>query len=152
MATPKRRNEYVRHITPTDHPDKPTGSLTKQSMVDECNINLIVERHLSTGFWTHVNPVLPAYGDFSLASDLADSIAAVRLATDSFDELPGSVRAAAQNNPVQFLEMVANEEGYATLLAAGLPTDPVPEPPAGPIAPPPIEPPAPTPAPEPPPS
>lgn len=134
--TLKPRGEYVRHITPVDHPEKPTGSLTKQSMRDECDINLIVERHLSSGFFTHVNAVPPTYGDFSMAMDLQGSIEAVRAATERFDTLPANVRASADNSPVQFLHMVADEAGYEILLKAGLPTDPPPQPPAGVPAPP----------------
>lgn len=102
------------------HP--PTGgrSLTKQSMRDECNVNLIVAAHAKTGVVAHMNRGAPQFGDFSGHSDLKAAIDGVAQATETFMLLPAEVRALANNSPVDFLEMLADEGGALALQEAGL--------------------------------
>lgn len=95
--------------------------ITIQSERDNCDINLIVRRHAQTGMWTHLNPRQPHYGDFTGAKDLHAAIEQVREATENFAELPAAVRAAANNDPVQFLEMCADEAAFDHLVDEGLP-------------------------------
>lgn len=125
----------------------PGELMTKQSFKEQCDINFIVKQHASTGLWSHLNPVAPTYGDVSGAVDLQGSIQAVRNAQADFGALPATVRALAANNPVQFLEMLGNEEAFAHLVAAGLPVEdraptlppaapPVPASPPSPVGPP----------------
>lgn len=109
-------------------------SMTKQSFTDACDINLIVSRHASSGLWDHLNPTAPTFGDASMSVELQEAMTIVDQAGASFDELPALVRAASNNNPVQFLEMLSQPDSFAHLVEQGLPTDFVPEPPAGPPA------------------
>lgn len=105
----------------------PAGELllsrTKQSFRDQCDINVIVEKHRRTGLITHVNNRTPLYGDFSKATDLQSAIERVHAAEDSFDALPSGVRAAAENSPVRFLEMLDNPAEVELLEKAGLTLD-----------------------------
>jgi len=108
----------------TDRPRfrTPVGELskTKQSEKDNCDINLIVKRHASTGHVSHINPAAPKFGDFTGAGDLKTAIDQVAEANDRFNQLPVEVRRAAENNPYMLLEMLESEEGQLELQEAGL--------------------------------
>lgn len=107
----------------------PVGEIsrTKQSMQEDCDINLIVKRHAQTGMWDHLNPIAPTYGDFTAAVDLQAAMAAADQAERQFMQLPAEVRAAAQNSPIELLNMLADEDGYQALVKAGLPVEPSPK-------------------------
>ncbi len=107
-----------------------TQQRTKQSFKDDCDVNLIVKRHASTGLWSHLNPTMPSYGDFSGVVELQDAIATVEAAELDFDALPAAVRAACNNDPVQFLMEVNDVDGVLALAEAGLPMADGWEPPA----------------------
>lgn len=98
-----------------------TRSRTKQANRAETDINLMVARYKKTGVFSHINPRIPKYGDFSEAVQLEDAFNRVQQANREFMSLPAQVRALAQNDPVIFLEMLADEGGVAALKAAGLP-------------------------------
>lgn len=110
-------------------------SRTKQSFRDACDINNIVDQHRKTGLITHVNDKTPLYGDFSEANDLHTAMERVSAAEASFDALPSAVRAAAENNPVRFLEMLDDEDQAKLLAKAGLVFDPEAPPAAAPPSP-----------------
>lgn len=100
----------------------PVGTLsrTKQSDKDNCDINLIVKRHASTGHVSHLNPAAPQFGDFTGAGDLKTAMDQVAAAEDRFMELPPEVRRAADNDPFQLLAMLESEQGQTELEEAGL--------------------------------
>lgn len=110
------------------YPPQGGPSRAKQSFKDDCDINLIVKRHAQRGLWDHINPVEPKYGDFSKATDLQTAIELVTAAEESFFELPAAVRTVVDNDPVQFLNALADEDGFRDLVEAGLPTETQPEP------------------------
>jgi len=112
----KLRSDYERVVTPVGE-----KSRTKQSFKDDCDINLIVKRHASTGLWDHLSPVAATFGDFSGSRDLQEAMEVVDLANASFAELPAAVRRLCDNNPVNLLSGLAEEESYEMLVAAGLP-------------------------------
>ena len=116
-----------RERTPTDCGDQ---KRTKQSFKDDCDINLIVRRHASTGMYAHLNPLTPSYGDFSGVVELQDAIALTRQSEADFAELPARVRAVCNNDPVVFLQEVHDPEGIQYLVDAGLPMAEGWEPPA----------------------
>ncbi len=96
-------------------------SRTKQHHKRECDINVIVRNYQKTGVFKHVQPKEAKYGDFTESHDLQDSINRVNEARAAFMELPARVRQAADNNPVTFLAMLADEGGAKALIDAGLP-------------------------------
>jgi len=98
-----------------------TRSRTKQANRNEFDINLMVGRYMKTGVFSSINPKEPRYGDFSNALQLQDALELTRAAHEEFQRLPAKVRAAAQNDPLTMLAMLADPEGTKTLVDAGLP-------------------------------
>lgn len=94
--------------------------MTKQSFRDEVDINSLVARYRQTGIMPHTRTRTPLYGDFSMAQDLQATLDTVRTTNESFMALPAAVREAANNSPVQLLEMLATDEGISQLEAQGL--------------------------------
>lgn len=94
-------------------------SLTKQSMAESTDINLIVARHIR-----HDVPIYPdgraRYGDFSGCTDFHSIVNRVIEAQESFEKLPADVRKACANDPGVFLDMLNTEKGVRELEALGL--------------------------------
>lgn len=103
-------------------------SMTKQSFKDECDVNVVVRNHAQTGMWSHLNPLNPTYGDYSLAINLQEAIALGQQADIDFAQLPAAVRAACNNNPVELLKHLADPAAAQVLIDLGLPLheEPVP--------------------------
>lgn len=95
--------------------------MTQQHMKEHVDINEVVKRHASSGLYDHVNPVEPHFGDVSKAVDLQRAYDMVREVKEAFLELPPEVRAACDNDPIIFNEMLATTEGVEILADAGLP-------------------------------
>lgn len=100
-----------------------------QADASAANINNIVAQFQATGVQPTVNRHTPLYGDFSEAMDLHHAINTSRAAVAHFESLPSGVRAAADNDPVNFIAMVQDEEGSRILSEAGLVVDDQAEPP-----------------------
>lgn len=131
----------------------PLPSLTKQSFIDECDINTIMKRYEKTALITHVNNFQGDYGDAMGVQDYHASMNQVIAAQAAFSSLPSAVRAQFHNDPGQFLafaeanpaeiEKLLNPtpenpaEGPSKLAEApqpGVPSEDNPEPPAAPPA------------------
>lgn len=97
----------------------PAEGRTKQSMRDECNINLIMARYQRTGAVSHVNRRGAEYG-FAPALDFRQAMELTRKAQAIFDELPSSLRKRFRNDPAQFLEFVQNPENAEEMRELGL--------------------------------
>lgn len=97
------------------------NSLTKQSFTEDCDINVIMRRHLRTGLIEHINPRQPTYGDYSQARTLHEALELVSEAQDEFMTLPAEVRSMVQNSPERLLQALSDPEETAALAAAGLP-------------------------------
>lgn len=98
-----------------------TDTKTIQSEKDNCDVNLIVSTYGKTGQFAHINPRTPTYGDFTGPTDLFEARKLFQEAEAAFMELPAEVRKMANNDPVTFLEMMADEGAVKALKAAGLP-------------------------------
>lgn len=94
-------------------------SMTKQSHKDECNINLIIKRHDSTGLLTHVRNMSPTYGEVT-GDDFRDSMEKVIAAEQAFGELPSGLRKEFQNDPALFLDFVHDPENQDRMVELGL--------------------------------
>lgn len=120
--------------------DHPGGGeiMTKQDQRDATDINLIVANFTRGQFPAYVNSKVPKYGDFTMSTDLAANFQAVKDAEREFMQLPPKVRELCGNDPVTFLEVLADEGGRAALEAAGLTFGEAPAPvaPGSPPAPP----------------
>lgn len=138
------------HATGTPAPRRVRKSLNltrsggaDQAFRDETNINTIIAQYQATGAMNSVNHSAPLYGDVSNTLDLAAAFEASATARASFAELPSLVRAAAMNDPVEFLAMADDADGRLLLIDAGLTFNDEPTRPPGPPkpeTPPPAEP------------
>lgn len=94
-------------------------SLTKQSFVEESDINTIVRRFNITG-QLPTNVRMPSYGDFTEVFDFQSAMNAIALANESFEAMPADVRARFHNDPHEFVEFCANEANRAEAEKLGL--------------------------------
>jgi len=95
-------------------------SLTKQSMSEDCDINVIMARFANTGVLSHENHRSPRYGDFADVVDYDESLRVVMEAEESFMALPAQVRARFANDPSQLIDFVRDPANYDEALALGL--------------------------------
>lgn len=92
---------------------------TKQSFKDECDVNTVVKRWLTSG----VPPVQGNEGIFADVSNIPDyrtCIDFVRSADAQFALLPSDVRERFSNDPAAFLDFVGNPDNGDELVALGL--------------------------------
>lgn len=85
-------------------------SLTIQEQAKLCDIHHILARYVKTGVLDHVSKYEATYGDVTGADyqTMQNQIAAVN---SMFMALPAKERAKFDNNPAEFLDYVASEEG-----------------------------------------
>lgn len=93
---------------------------TKQSMAEECDINVIWSRYVKTGELPLNNRKAPMYGDFTNIPTYQDALEAVREAGATFNMMPAEVRARFQNDPAEFVEYCSNEANREQLKLWGL--------------------------------
>lgn len=105
----------------------PTHGGADQSHRDSTNINSIIAAFSATGAQPPLSAQQGHYGDFVAAPDLHEAYEAVYRSEQAFAELPAEVRAAALNNPIQFIEMLDDPYGRELLSSAGLVLDEVPD-------------------------
>jgi len=84
-------------------------SMTKQSMKDECDVNLILARYVKTGLLSHVQERSPVYADVSEMGDFREALGRVDAVRDFFAGLPSQVRAFFKNDPATFLDFMSDE-------------------------------------------
>ncbi len=90
----------------------------KQSMKDECNINLIMAQYTKTGFISHLAKGVPSFVDVSTLTDYRSAIEHVRSVEEYFSDLPAVVRTRFDNDAVTFMEYLdsgASEEDLRDL-------------------------------------
>jgi len=92
----------------------------QQSHAASCEINSILANYQQAGTIQHLNRAEPLYADLFRTTDLHTAVETVKAAQAGFDALPATVRAAALNDPVKFVEMLRTDEGRERLAAVGL--------------------------------
>lgn len=114
-------------------------SMTQQHFKDECDINVIIARHDTTGLWCKPGDLAkvrqPIFDDFSVLPDFMDAQNFLNEAGDLFNALPSGIRRRFDNNPAELLEFLADPANASEAVALGLvsaPSEPVAEP-ASPI-------------------
>lgn len=96
-------------------------SRTVQSEKDNCDINVIMKRFGVTKQMPAVTRI-PEYGDYSGVSDFHSAMTAVRVAEESFMELPASVREEFNNSPQKYLEFCSKPENQERMIELGIAT------------------------------
>lgn len=94
-------------------------SLAKESMKEETDINVIVERFGITGQLPQ-GLRAPTYGDFTEVMDFHTAMNAVAQAGEAFDRMPAEIRARFNNDPGAFVDFCSKEENRAEMQKMGL--------------------------------
>ncbi|AXH75718.1 MAG: internal scaffolding protein [Microviridae sp.] len=94
-------------------------SLTKQEFKDECDINVLMSKYMSTGELPVINERMPQYLDVT-GYDFQASMEFIANAQSMFQELPSVVRNRFQNDPAQFLDFCSNENNHEEMAKMGL--------------------------------
>lgn len=82
---------------------------TKQSFVEECDVNNIMRRYERGQEITHVNPAQPRYFDASdTPADYLQACLVVRQAEGAFAQLPAAVRDRFANDPARLLSFLSD--------------------------------------------
>lgn len=108
-------------------------SMTKQSFVDECDINQIIDRARNGGSVDHLNARVPVYADVSNIPDYRSALDVVREADASFMALDAKVRERFANDPGRLLDFLKDPQNYDEGVKLGLLT---PKKPVAPVSPP----------------
>lgn len=94
-------------------------SMTKQSMMAECNINFIIDRFQKTGMIEHEKKYEGDYGEFD-SIDFHEAMNIVAEAKSMFETVPSNVRKQFNNDPGEFLNFVRNKENEPEMAKLGL--------------------------------
>ena len=96
------------------------ASMAKQSMADECDINILMLRYQKTGMLNHIIRYKGQYADVSNQEDFQSALQTLQDANQMFDSLPAKVREKFKNDPGQFLAFVENPENREAMAELGL--------------------------------
>lgn len=95
-------------------------SLTAQEFAEECDINVIMQRHPDIGAYNR-SLREPIYADFtSVPNNLQEAMEQVRVASNAFYELPAQVRREFDNDPVRFADFASDPDNVDQLRDWGL--------------------------------
>lgn len=94
-------------------------SLTKQSFLEESDINTIVRRFALTGELPS-NVRAPQYGDFTGVADYHSALNAIRIAEESFYSMPAEVRLRFDNDPGKFVDFCSDDNNRQEAEKLGL--------------------------------
>lgn len=95
-------------------------SRTKQSFKDDCDINIVVERHARTGFLNTIQAPPPMYLDLASVQDWKTAMDHMTSMNTYFMELPAAVRAEFDNDPAKFTDFLAAHDAHEQLKDLGL--------------------------------
>lgn len=119
-------------------------SMTKQSFVEECDINNVLREYSQSGQLRHISQRAEQgmYTDLPDNTDFQEALNIVLEGQKAFDSLPAKVRNRFNNDPAAFLEFMADPANQDEAIKLGLATDnrPPPEPTTPAPAPPPARP------------
>ena len=93
--------------------------MTKQSMKDECNVNLIMAKYQKTGLVSFVSKRQAEYMD-APAIDFQQAMDIVKDAENMFLDMPSSMRKRFQNDPGEFYEFIHNPDNKEEMYKLGL--------------------------------
>lgn len=110
-------------------------SLTKQSQIDEADINKIISRHTNTGVLADLDKLERVYGEIT-ATDLLTANTMLKDAHEAFMEIPSAIRSEFDQNVGAFIDYATDPENITQMREWGLakpasqktPADPEPSP------------------------
>lgn len=94
--------------------------VTRQSMREECDINMILKRYQKSGMMAHVNAHTPEYLDVSDVGDYRTAVERVERTALFFAGLPAKVRTRFGNDPAAFLDFMTDPGSEAEAIELGL--------------------------------
>lgn len=94
--------------------------MTKQSFVDQVNIQRIIAKYRKTGHLDHIARHPPTYGSFDGAQDYVTAAEKVLVAQEEFDALPADIRQRFSNNPAELLAFLDDESNQDEAMDIGL--------------------------------
>ena len=93
----------------TKQPTKYEDGRTKQSFKDECDVNLIIQKHTRMGTLSHLEQWGGEYGAYA-GFDYHEAQNQIANATSMFETLPAAVRSKFANDPGKFIDFVNDPE------------------------------------------
>lgn len=132
-ASGKPLQEALEAALPVFHPNGAPDtrlfcgpSLTKQSFAEECDINVIMDRAVKSGYLPVVGGE-PVFADVSFATDFKTAIDTVRSAYAKFDELPMAIKDFFHASPEAMIEFLSDPANRPKAVELGLVSAPAAE-------------------------
>lgn len=103
----------------------PMPSMTKQSFVEQCDINNILADYKISGQIRHINEKASTgiYADLPSSIDFQESMNLVIAGEAAFATLPSQIRARFGNDPAQFLDFMSDPSNQDEAIKLGLAKD-----------------------------
>lgn len=98
-------------------------SMTQQQFKDECDINNIMQKYVTTGEFSHATKKQGVYADFSGIRDYQQMVETVMYAQEAFDLLPAKVRSRFRNDPGELLAFLQDPNNKEEARSLGLLAD-----------------------------
>jgi phage internal scaffolding protein len=98
-------------------------SKAQQHFKDECDINNIMGKYITTGILGNpdkVNALKPRYGDFTNVVSYDHALNQLNAANEQFEGLPSKIRNRFNNNVGQLLAFLDNENNRAEAVELGI--------------------------------
>ena len=99
--------------------------VTEQAPKEAVDVNTIWKKYQKTGTIDHVRSHAGTYMDAPSGKDFQSAMNLIAQATTVFEELPSSVRASFDNDPVKYLDAIENKTEEAIELGLVARIDPV---------------------------
>jgi len=110
---------FVPHAPVDEVNDKP--SLTRQDMMEDCDINVLMDRFKDLGATPFSEQRVPQYLDLTIApDDLAGAMRTFMEADQAFSDLPAVVRKEFDNDALRFVEYASDPGNLDKLREWGL--------------------------------
>lgn len=95
-------------------------TMTQQQYKEECDVNHIMKKYITTGEIHHINRKQGVYADMSEISDYQGMLDTVLDAQSKFQTLPADVREKFKNDPAKLIEFIQDPKNYDEGVKLGL--------------------------------
>lgn len=113
-------SNHAKELAGVDCSFESFGSLVRSEFQDECDINRIMDRYISTGVIEHVSNAIPVFSDVSELGDYTTLRLKLNLASNAFMELPAKLRDMMSNDPANFEPFLADPSNRDLLVSYGV--------------------------------